>query len=70
MIILKEGDENLLYFFAGEIFLLDYVDEKVNKLNFTEFIRFIDTIPDEAVEWKKQMILRGAELVGMLKEVA
>ena len=70
MIILKEGDENLLYFFAGEIFLLDYLDEKVNKLNFTEFIRFIDTIPDEAVEWKKQMILRGAELVGMLKGVA
>lgn len=70
MILLYQGDEKMLYFFDCELYKVDYVDEELTKLTLEEFIREVDTIPDEAVEWKKQMILRGAELVGLLKGVA
>ena len=70
MIIIHEGDEKLLYFFAGDIYLLDYADEKVTKLTFEEFIRYVDTLPDEGQKWKRYIIVRMAEFVGMLKGAA
>lgn len=67
MIIIKECDEQLLYFFAGELFLLDAGNETLTKLSFEEFIRFIDTLPDEAAKWKQETILKAAQWVGMLR---
>lgn len=66
-ILIYDGEEKLLYFNDGELFKVDYLKENLKKLSFQDYIREIDTCPDEGISWKKAMIIRAAEWVGMLR---
>ena len=59
--------DKLLYFYDGELFKVTYETGKLERLSFQEFIRKIDTCPDEGEKWKRAMIIKYAEAVGMLR---
>lgn len=65
--IIYDGAEKLLYFYDCELFLVNYQKGSLKRLSFQDFIREIDTCPDESINWKRKMIVQYAEKVGILR---